>query len=79
MNTAEKNKLKHDFLNSIVVINSMTKSASSFVNKLSKCTFDSNLVTQNQLKLFISSMDAIREQTSKIEKIFDVLMCNHNL
>ena len=73
MNTSEKNKLKHDFLNSIVIINSMTKSASSFVSKISKCAFDAGVVSQNQIEIFSSSMNAIREQTSKIEKFFEVL------
>lgn len=74
MNTLEKNKLIHDFLNSIVIINSMTKSASSFVNKISKCASDKNTVSQNQLDIFLNSMNAIRVQTSKIEKYFELLM-----
>lgn len=74
MNTSEKNKLKHDFLNSIVIINSMTKSASSFVNKISKCASDNSVVSQKQIEIFLSSMNAIREQTSKIEKHFEALM-----
>jgi hypothetical protein len=74
MNTSEKNKLKHDFSNSIVIINSMTKSASSFVNKISKGASDKNVVSPNQIEIFLNSMNAIREQTSKLEKYFQVLL-----
>ena len=73
MNTTEKDKLKHDFLNSIVIINSMTKSASSFLNKLSKCV-DGNDINQKQMEKFLYSMNAIREQTAKIENYFQQLM-----
>lgn len=74
MNTSEKNKLKHDFLNSIVIINSMTKSASSFVNKISKSVVDKDIASKNQIELFLKSMTAIREQTSNIEKYFELLL-----
>lgn len=73
MNTAEKDKLKHDFLNSIVIINSMTKSASSFLNKLSKY-IDSSDINQKQMEKFLYSMNAIREQTAKIENYFQHLL-----
>ncbi|KTD82567.1 hypothetical protein [Legionella waltersii] len=73
MNTAEKDKLKHDFLNSIVIINSMTKSASSFLNKLSKC-MDSSDINQKQMEKFLYSMNTIREQTAKIESYFQSLL-----
>lgn len=69
MNISEKDKLKHDFLNSIVIINSMTKSASSFLTKLSKC-MDSNDINQKQMEKFLLSMKIIREQTAKIEIYF---------
>lgn len=74
MNTSEKNKLKHDFLNSIVIINSLTKSASSFVNKISKSVVDKDIASKNQIELFLKSMTAIREQTSNIEKCFELLL-----
>lgn len=72
MTNFEKNRLKHDFLNSIVIINSMTKSASSFAEKISKHKLDMDMaiVTQKQLGLFLSSMSIIRNEVSKIEKIF---------
>ena len=73
MNTTEKDKLKHDFLNSIVIINSMTKSASSFLNKLST-SIDGNDINQKQMEKFLYSMNAIREQTAKIENYFQHLL-----
>ncbi|MBA2650849.1 MAG: hypothetical protein H0U73_01060 [Tatlockia sp.] len=72
MNTAEKDKLKHDFLNSIVIINSMTKSASNFLDKLLPC-IDEN-INQKQMEKFLYSMSTIREQTAKIENYFQILM-----
>lgn len=74
MNTAEKNKLKHDFFNSIIIINNMTKSVSSFVSKISKCAVDEDLTNQKQLGIFLNSMNTIREQTSKIENIFQIIL-----
>jgi len=73
MNTAEKDKLKHDFLNSIVIIYSMTKSASSFLTKLPKC-IDSSDINQKQMEKFLYSMNTIREQTAKIEIYFQSLL-----
>lgn len=73
MNTSEKDKLKHDFLNSIVIINSMTKSASSFLKKLSKYT-DNSDISQSQMEKFLYSMNAIREQTVRIESYFQKLL-----
>jgi hypothetical protein len=74
MNPTEKNKLTHDFINSIVIIKSMTKSASSFIEKISRPNFDAPAVNQNQVEIFLRSMNIIREQTSKIEKIFEGLI-----
>jgi hypothetical protein len=74
MSTEEKVKLKHDFLNSIVVINSMTKSASSFVNAISKYSTDSNTINQKQLQIFLNSMTTIREQTAKLEMFLNELL-----
>ena len=73
MNTLDKTKLKHDFLNSIVIINSMTKSASNFVNRFSNCA-DKIDINQNQMERFLYSMDTIREQTAKIENYFKILL-----
>lgn len=74
MNITEKHKLKHDFLNSIVIINSMTKSASNFLNKLSTSCADKHDVSQKQMEQFLYSMQAIREQTSKIENYFQIAL-----
>ena len=73
MNLDEKHKLKHDFLNSIVIINSMTKSVSSSINKRSVFE-DRNELTHKQIEKFLYSMHAIREQTAKIEKYFQIVM-----
>ncbi|MBA3284237.1 MAG: hypothetical protein H0U27_04160 [Nitrosopumilus sp.] len=73
MNSADKSKLKHDFINSIVIINSMTKSAENFLNRLSSST-DENIVNQQQMQKFIYSMNTIREQTAKIENYFHSFM-----
>lgn len=73
MNIPEKDKLKHDFLNSIVIINSMTKSASSFLNKLATID-DRNDINQKQMERFLYSMSIIREQTAKIETYFQKLI-----
>lgn len=73
MNSADKNKLKHDFINSIVIINSMTKSAENFLNRLTACVDESN-INQQQMEKFLYSMNTIREQTAKIENYFQSLM-----
>jgi len=73
MNIADKNKLKHDLTNSIVIINCITKSAESFLNRLS-ANADENKITQQQMEKFLYSMNSIREQTSKIENYFQSLM-----
>jgi GTP cyclohydrolase FolE2 len=73
MKTAEKDKLKHDFLNSIVIINCMTKSASNFLNKLSKC-MDEKDINQKQMEKFLYSMNTIREQTARLENYFQSLV-----
>jgi hypothetical protein len=73
MSTIERDKLKHDFLNSIVIINSMTKSASNFLNQLPK-HIDGNGIKEEQMKKFLSSMKIIREQTAKIENYFQILL-----
>ena len=77
MNTDEKKKLKHDFLNAIVIINSMTKSAAHFVNTISQCT-DTNAINQTQMEKFLYSMEAIRAQTAKLENYFDTILNEYN-
>lgn len=69
MDSTDKDKLKHDFLNAIVVINCMTKSASSFMNTISQST---NIGDTNQMQMekFLYAMKAIREQSAKIENYF---------
>lgn len=67
MNTAERNKLKHDFINSVVIIKSMSKSAATFIDKIS----DKNMtVTDNQMKLFKASMSSIQQEITNIETLF---------
>jgi hypothetical protein len=73
MNSTEKDKLQHDFLNSIVIINSMTKSASNFLDKLLPNVDEKN-INQKQMEKFLYSMQTIREQTAKIELYFQRLM-----
>jgi hypothetical protein len=71
MNKVEKDKLKHDFLNSIVIINSLTRSAASFLNTLSS---NENTINQKQMEKFLHSMATIRAQTTKLEKYFQNLL-----
>lgn len=71
MNKVEKDKLKHDFLNSIVIINSLTKSAATFLNKLSS---NENNINQKQMEKFLYSMTTIRAQTTKLENYFKSLL-----
>ncbi|KTC87672.1 hypothetical protein [Legionella drozanskii] len=73
MNTNEKNKLKHDLLNAIVIINSMTKSASNFFNQAS-ISKDGNVLNQEQKDKFLYAMSTIRAQTEKIENYFQILL-----
>ena len=69
MNSTDKDKLKHDFLNSIVIINGMTKSASSFINTISQ-SMNVDDINQKQMEKFLYSMKTIREQAEKIENYF---------
>ncbi len=73
MNSSDKNKIKHDVLNSIVIINSLTKSASSFINKVSN-KMDGNDIEQEKLNKFLYSMTIIRQQTAAIERCFQILL-----
>lgn len=69
MNNTEKDKLKHDLMNSIVIINSMTRSASTFLNKISEHK-DGIEINKKQMEIFLNSMNIIRAQTEKIEDYF---------
>jgi hypothetical protein len=64
----DKDKLKHDFLNAIVVINSLTKSSSNFVELTSACLLhQANSISAKQIELFQRSMEVIRHETAKME------------
>lgn len=69
MNAAEKDKLKHDTMNSIVIINSMTKSATSLLQKLSEC-MDCHDPNNKQIEKLLYAMNAILSQTAKIDTYF---------
>ena len=69
MNETDKDKLKHDFLNAVVIINSMTKSASNFINTISQ-SIESSDINQKQMEKFLYSMSAIHDQTIKIQDYF---------
>lgn len=69
MNSTDKDKLKHDFLNSIVIINGMTKSASSFINTILQ-SMNVDDINQKQMEKILYSMKTIREQAAKIENYF---------
>jgi len=73
MSKSNKAKLKHDFLNSIVIINSMAKSASNFVNRVSSCANETG-ISQKQIERFLSSMETIRSQTAILETYFKELL-----
>jgi hypothetical protein len=67
MTNEEKNKLLHDVTNSFVIINSISKSASNFVDKF----FDNNCnITETQIDLFKKAMLSLQKEMSKIEDIF---------
>lgn len=70
MTTIEvKNKLKHDFLNATVIINSMTKSATNFFSKLTAQIEQTN-ENQKQIDKLYYAMHAVQEQVKKIEDCF---------
>ena len=73
MTTTEQNKLKHDLLNSIVIINNMTKSATNFFNLRAEAVAGEE-DDQKQKEKFSYCMHAIREQTAKIEEYFEKLL-----
>ena len=69
MERQDSYKLKHDFINSIVIINSIAKSASSLVEKISNET----TVSDRQIVVFRQSMKLIQNEAIKVEKMFDAL------
>ncbi len=69
MNTEEKNKLQHDFMNSVVIIKNMSISAATFIDKISEKNIT---VTDNQMKLFKVSMSAIQQEITNIQDYFQV-------
>jgi hypothetical protein len=73
MNSSDKSKLKHDFLNSIVIISVLAKSASNFINKISDPT-EKTTINPNQMEKFLYSMNTIQEQTKKLEHYFRILL-----
>lgn len=67
MNTEEKNRLNHDFLNSAVIINSLSKSAATFIDKIAD---REATITEKQMELFKASMSSIQKELAKIESLF---------
>lgn len=71
MKTEEKNKLNHDFQNSIVIINSLSKSCAVFIDKI---TDRNTTITENQIELFKMSMSSIQHELAKIDSFFRIAM-----
>ena len=72
LDKSNNEKLKHDFLNSIVIISNLAKSAKRFSEKVAKLPFDEEgVITICQIELFQKSMEAIRNEAAKIEIIFN--------
>ena len=70
MDKSDNDKLKHDFLNSIVIISNLAKSAKSFSERVAKLPFnEEGVITVSQIELFQKSMEAIRNEAAKIEII----------
>lgn len=67
MNLEEKNKIIHDVTNSFVIINSISKSASKFVDKISDINASA---TEAQIDLFKKAMLSLQNEVSKLETIF---------
>ncbi|MCA0403913.1 MAG: cyclase family protein [Proteobacteria bacterium] len=71
MEKINKHQLKHDFVNSIVIINCMVKSASTIIKHFT--TAQNTTINQKQIENFLYAMDAIQVQTAKIENYFNIL------
>jgi hypothetical protein len=67
MKPEEKNKLIHDATNSFVIISSISKSASNFVDKIFE---KDSAITNSQIDLFKKAMLSLQKEISKIEIIF---------
>lgn len=72
-NDGDKAKLKHDYLNAIVIINSLTKSSESFLNKLGGA-IEIDDFNRSQMEKILYSMKAIRNQTEKLGNYFQSLI-----
>lgn len=70
MDLEEKNKIIHDVTNSFVVIKSISKSASNFVNKVLE---NNNSISNDQVDLFKKAMISLQKEISKIEIMFQVV------
>jgi hypothetical protein len=70
MKEQEKNTLKHDLLNSIVILNSISRSASGFMSRFLE---NKQVVTDKQIAMFKQAIESIPIETAKIEKIFQSL------
>ena len=71
MKIEEKNKLNHDFQNSMVIINSLSKSCAVFIDKI---TDRDTAITENQMKLFKKSMSSIQQELAKMDGFFRIAM-----
>lgn len=71
MNEVDKNKFKHDFSNSIVIINSLSRSASSIIEKISLTSINETNLSEKQVELFKRSMDAIQNEANKIKTLVE--------
>jgi hypothetical protein len=67
MNDNEKNSLKHDLLNSIVILNSISRSAAGFISRYLE---NKQSITEKQIALFKQAIESIPIETAKIEKLF---------
>jgi len=67
MSLEEKNILIHDVTNSFVIIHSISKSASNFVDKILE---KDKSITKDQIDLFKKAMLSLRTEISKLEIIF---------
>lgn len=72
-NDDDKAKLKHDYLNAIVIINSLTKSSESFLKKLGG-NIEIDDFNRSQIEKILYSMKAVRNQTEKLENYFQSLI-----
>lgn len=67
----DNDKLKHDFLNSMVIINSLAKSSSSFIEKIAN---KNATISDRQIELFKQSMKLIQDEIFKVEIFFNTAL-----